>query len=316
MKYEPSFNFPDSTVALLRDLIESRMGINYDIGGEEILKEKLLSCSLDGGFDSLLDYYYFLKYDDSPDAWKRLMDSLTVPETYFWREMDQIRALVDVLVPAYFAHSQPQPLRIWSAACATGEEPLSIAMALNEKGWFYRAPIEIYASDVSPKSLDKAKLGVYSERSFRNLPVFLQEKYFCTNDNNYGGFSGQNSSDFSSLSKESTFLNSREHNFKFSRTTPEKNRRVSPELHSRINWQQANLMDESEIKFLASSNIIFCRNVFIYFSQNSIRKTLQLFAEYMPTPGYLCVAASESLLKLSSDFDLQEIGGAFIYVKS
>jgi len=316
MKYEQSFNFPDNTVALLRDLIESRMGINYDIGGEEILKEKLVSCSLEGGFDSLLDYYYFLKYDDSPDAWKRLMDALTVPETYFWREMDQIRALVDVLVPAYFAHTQSQPLRIWSAACATGEEPLSIAMALNEKGWFYRAPIEIYASDVSPKSLNKAKLGVYSERSFRNLPVFLQEKYFCcANDNNYGGFSGQNLPN-SSLSKQSPSLNHNEHNFKSSRSNIENNKRVSPEIHSRINWHYANLMDESEIKFLASSNIIFCRNVFIYFSQNSIRKTLQVFAEYMPTPAYLCVAASESLLKLTSDFELQEIGGAFIYVKS
>ncbi|MCT7952562.1 protein-glutamate O-methyltransferase CheR [Ancylothrix sp. C2] len=316
MKYEENSNFTDSTVLLLRDLIEERTGINYDIGGVEMLTEKLLSCSLEGGFESLLDYYYFLKYDYSPDAWKRLMDALTVAETYFWREMDQIHALVDVLVPEYFSRSQPHPLRIWSAACASGEEPLSIAMALNEKGWFYRAPIDIYASDVSLKSLDKAKSGVYTERSFRNLPESLQEKYFSKTEKDSSGFSGDGYGAGSASPPESSSLNSSVKKFNFLGSSSEKTWRVSADLHSRIQWQQANLVDESEIKFLASSHIIFCRNVFIYFSQNSIRKTLRMFAEYMPQRAYLCVAASESLLKLSSEFDLKEIGGAFIYVKS
>lgn len=302
MKYEQNVNFSESVVALLRDLIEERMGINYDVGGGDMLSEKLFSCAVDQGFDSLLDYYYFLKYDGSPDAWKRVMDSLTVAETYFWREMDQIRAVVDVLVPQYFSGSQNQPLRIWSAACATGEEPLSLAMALNEKGWFYRAPIEIYASDVSSKSLEKAKMGVYGSRSFRTLPLSLQEKYFCHNNPD---------------SSQSSFLDANSKNFPFLVSRPNNTVwQVSAELHRRIQWHQANLMDESKIQFLARSSIIFCRNVFIYFSQKSIRKTLDIFAEYMPTPGYLCVAASESLLRLTTKFTLEEIGGSFIYVKS
>ena len=85
------------------------------------------------------------------------MDAISVQETFFWREMDQVRALVEVLVPKYFATHTWEPLRIWSAACATGEEPLTIAIALNEAGWFRRAPIEIYASDGSPSAIAKAK---------------------------------------------------------------------------------------------------------------------------------------------------------------
>ena len=76
------------------------------------------------------------------------MDALSVPETYFWREVDQVRAVVCHVMPL-LARRFPGGIRIWSAPCATGEEPLSIAMALNEAGWFDRAPIEIHGSDGS-----------------------------------------------------------------------------------------------------------------------------------------------------------------------
>src|SRR6185436_12723618 len=113
------------------------------------------------GFGSFLDYYYLLKYDDGAAEWNRVMNALSVQETYFYREVDQVKTLVDVLVPEFFSKTRARPLRIWSAACATGEEPLSIAMALNEKGWLERAPIEIYASDASTNAIEKAKRGVY-----------------------------------------------------------------------------------------------------------------------------------------------------------
>ncbi|HBB33629.1 MAG TPA: chemotaxis protein CheR, partial [Cyanobacteria bacterium UBA9273] len=200
----------------------------------------------------------------------------SVPETFFWREMDQVQALVRVLVPQYFASQSAKPLRIWSAACASGEEPLTIAIALNEAGWFERAPIEIYASDGSPRAIAKAKQGLYRERAFRNLPVSLQAKYFQQEQEGW---------------------------------------RVLPELHSRIKWTTVNLMASVEVQPLATASVIFCRNVFIYFSEKAISRTVRLFFDAMPTPGYLFIAAAESLLKLTTDFELQEIGGAFVYVK-
>jgi chemotaxis protein methyltransferase CheR len=269
--------FSDSAFTLLHDLIHDRTGVNYENGHRDLLAEKLSPRVITCGFDSFLDYYYFLKYDAAAEEeWQHLMDAISVPETFFWREIDQIRALVDVLVPEYFATQSWEPLRIWSAACASGEEPLSLAIALHEAGWLQRVPIEIYASDGSPSAIAKAKEGLYRERSFRNLPLTLQRQYFRQEKEGW---------------------------------------RIVPELHSRIKWKIANLMTESEIKPLASAHIIFCRNVFIYFSEKTIRQTVRLFFEAMPTPGYLCIAASESLLKIATDFELQEIGGAFIYVK-
>src|SRR5215212_8390841 len=161
--------------ALLRDLIHERTGIFFDNGRTELLNDKLSPLVIERGFASFLDYYYLLKYDESAeDEWRNVMNALSVPETYFWREMDQIRALVEIIIPKWFAGGRTEPFKIWSAACASGEEPLTIAMALNEAGWLGRVPIEIYASDASSKAIAKARAGIYAGRSFRNLPPQLQ----------------------------------------------------------------------------------------------------------------------------------------------
>ena len=162
---------------LLRDLVHERSGIYFDDDRLELMLEKLEPRAVALNCWSFLDYYYILKYDEKgSEEWRRVMDVFSVQETYFWRELDQIRVLVDKLVPAWFAKTS-QPLRIWSAACATGEEPYSIAIALREAGWGDR-PIQIFASDASDAALVKARAGLYRERSFRSLPEALKQKYF------------------------------------------------------------------------------------------------------------------------------------------
>lgn len=264
---------------LLRDLIHERTGLFFDNGKGDILADKLSPLVIERGFTSLLDYYYLLKYDDAAqDEWLNVMNALSVQETYFWREMDQVRALVEWVVPRWFAAPGAGPLKIWSAACATGEEPLTIAMALDEAGWLGRAPIEIHASDASTSAVAKARRGVYRERSFRNLSAELRANYFT-------------------------------------HEAATKTWRIDAKLHARIRWGVVNLMNEAEIAPWAAANVIFCRNVFIYFSDQTIGRTVRSFAAHIRPPGYLFVAASESLLRHSADFELQEIGSAFVYVK-
>ena len=264
---------------LLRDLIHERTGLFFDNGKADILTDKLSPLVIERGFTSLLDYYYLLKYDEAAQGeWLNVMNALSVPETYFWREMDQVRALVEWVVPRWFAAPGAGPLRIWSAACATGEEPLTIAMALDEAGWLGRVPVEIHATDASTAAVEKARRGVYRERSFRNLPAGLRARYFTQEGET-------------------------------------KTWRVDAKLHAAVEWGVVNLMDEAEVARRASANVIFCRNVFIYFSGQSISRTVRAFAAHVRPPGYLFVAASESLLRLSEDFELQEIGNAFVYVR-
>jgi chemotaxis protein methyltransferase CheR len=205
------------------------------------------------------------------------MDALSVQETYFWREADQISCVADKLVPEHFRRHPNRPLRIWSAACATGEEPLSIAMALDRDGWLSHKPIEILASDASEAALEKARRGVYRERSFRSIPVGLRERYFSPAENGWA---------------------------------------VDARLKERVTYSRANVFEETDVSALAASDIIFCRNMFIYFSVPAIRKTVSSFARRMRTPGYLFVGSSESLINITDEFRLDQINGAFVYVNN
>lgn len=271
----------ESTFTILRDLIHQETGLFYADNKKDLLADKLYPRLVEHQFDSFLDYYYFLKYEtDNQEEWRQMVNLLSVPETYFWRESDQIEVLVNYLIPQYLEqHSKSlcgSPLTIWSAACATGEEPLSIAIALQEAQLFDRVAIQIYASDLCVNSIKQAQSGIYSKRSFRTLSSYLRQKYFIEVDGKW---------------------------------------QVIPEIHRRVKWQIANLYHPTEIRFLSQATFIFCRNVFIYFSEEATKKTVAEFYKNMTTPGYLFVSASESLMQLQTPFELQRIGEAFIYVK-
>ncbi|MGH9140983.1 MAG: CheR family methyltransferase, partial [Vicinamibacterales bacterium] len=141
-----ALGIPPTGLPVLRELIHERTGLVFDADRAALLAERMAPLVVERSFRSFLDLYYLLKYDEAaaPAAWRQVMDALSVPETYFWREIDQIRAIVCRVVPE-LARRGAGVIRIWSAPCATGEEPLTIAMALNEAGWFDRLPIEIHA---------------------------------------------------------------------------------------------------------------------------------------------------------------------------
>ena len=135
-----SLRVPEGISRLMRDLIHERTGLYFEDTRTDALLEKLEPLARKRGLQSFLEYYYLLK-DNAGGAWEQAWDVLSVQETYFWREMGAINALTKVIVPEWFG-KRILPFRIWSAACATGEEPYSIVMALAEAG-FGSHPIEM-----------------------------------------------------------------------------------------------------------------------------------------------------------------------------
>jgi len=274
-----TLGLPAAGLPVLRELVHERTGIFFEENRAAILAERLAPLVVRRGFRSYLDFYYLLKYDEpaAVAAWREVFDALAVPETYFWREIDQVKAIVCRIVPDLVRAARGGVVRIWSAPCASGEEPLTIAMLLAEAGWFDRARIEIHASDASPAAIDRALAGRYRPHSLRALPPHLAEKYFAHDNGTY----------------------------------------VADErLRSRIaSWTIVNLLAADEIAPFARSPIVFCRNAFIYFSAHAIRRVVGTLAAAMPAPGYLCVGASESLLSVTTAFALEEVDGAFVYVK-
>jgi chemotaxis protein methyltransferase CheR len=273
-----TLGIPTTGLPVLLELVHERTGLFFGNGRSDLFAERMAPLVVERGFRSFLDLYYLLKYDDgsSGEGWRQVLDALSVPETYFWREIDQIQAVARCIMPE-LARRTIGPIRISSVPCASGEEPLTIAIALEEAGWFDRVAIEIHAGDGSAAAIAKARAARYRLRSMRVLPLALQEKYF--------------------VAEGDTFV-----------PQPALSRRIST-------WSVVNLMQPGDIAPFARSSIVFCRNAFIYFSPQSVRRVVDNLAARMPEPAFLCVGASESLLNVTTAFRLEEIGGAFVYVK-
>jgi chemotaxis protein methyltransferase CheR len=271
------FVFTDSQFVLLRDLILERTGMMFDDAKRGLLSDKLSELVAANALTSFLDYYYLLRYDAAADShWAALLDRLSVPETYFWRQADQIRAVSEVVAPSHFAINPGKRLTIWCAACCTGEEPLSIAIALAEAGLLDTGLVDICATDGSNEMVARARIGQYGERSFRQLPANLREKYFEPHGALW---------------------------------------RPIERVRTAVRYGVVNLVKKEEVAPYAKADVIFCRNVFIYFSDAVIKRVVQSFIEQMAPDGCLFLGAAESLTRLGVELDLTEVGGAFAYVR-
>jgi chemotaxis protein methyltransferase CheR len=265
--------------ALLGNLIEERLGLHYDPVRREIVQDRLAPLVAEHNLGTFVDYYYLLKYDENNAAeWRRVQTALAVRETYFWREVDQIQLAARKLVPALQEQNPGCWIRIWHAACASGEEPYSMAIALHEAGCFDRGPIELIATDFDQESLRMAREAVYRERATRILPPELRQKYF------------------------------REH---INGTS-----RLSEKASYRVKFSYLNLVDRAAMALMQDFDIVFCRNVFIYFSDATVRTVADHFYRSLRSPGYLFLGAAESLLRVQTRFQLNEIAKCYVYCKN
>jgi len=257
---------------ILAALVENRAGLHYGPNDRELFAEKVSARAVEQGFDTLLDYYYFMRYDPGGDEeLTRLIDTLTVHETYFFRECDQLVWLVDrFLAPRIAAGKRP---RVWSAACATGEEPLTLAMLLAERG--LGDAVEIVATDISERALARAREGVYPPRSLRHSPPPPMAARYL-----------------------------REVGGRLS---------VAREVHRTVAWGKLNLIAPDEVAALGSFDAVVCRNVLIYFNDARAQEVVGNLSSRLGPDGVLLVGVSESLLRLGSSLECEEQGGIFVY---
>ncbi len=261
--------------AILSALIEERTGIHYPLSELELLRDKAAPRVVEAGFESFLDYYYFLRYDPGgPDELDQLVEALVVGETYFFREYDQLRVLAQNLIPDRL--KAKGRVRIWSAACATGEEPLTVAMLLERGG--HLGEVEIVATDISQKALERAQAGRFGRRSVRAIPDQALVDRFLTRDG------------------DGTF-------------------RVDAALLSRIGWGRLNLSNPDEVAQQGRFDFILCRNVLIYFRDETAVRVVDSLQRALEPGGALLVSVSESLMRFGTSLQFEEHEGVFIYRK-
>ena len=265
---------------LIRDAIYNYSGIFISNDYQGIFMRRLERRILALAMDSFNEYYYYLKYNpDNHEEYRKLMDAITIKETYFFREVDQIKTLVNEIIPAIRREKPFETIKIWSAGCATGEEPYTIAMLCIEKGYHLgNARVEIFANDISQEAIQKAKQGVYKQTSFRSTdPAYLQ-RFFTSNDDG--------------------------------------THRVRDEVKELLNFFCINLLEKNRLTFLPIFDIIFCRNLIIYFDGESKRKVIESFYHKLYPKRYLFLGHSESLINFTHLFKLQHYQHSLLYQRA
>lgn len=269
----------DAEFRMFSDLVREHCGLHFGPESRFLLEQRVARRVRDTEVGSFAAYHYRLRSDNSPDPeLPKLVDDLTTNETYFMRELPQLRALVHEVIPAALAERRRiggGPVAIWCAGCASGEEPYSIVMLALEAGLMPGRDLRIYASDISRAALQKARRAVYREASFRDIEPGQRARWFEAKD-------------------ASSF-------------------RLSDAIKRQVDFLHLNLLDRSRIALLGQLDVIVCRNVMIYFDLEVKRRVVATFAEKLRPGGHLLVGRSESLLHVSTQFELRHLKHDMVY---
>ena len=228
---------------------------------ESRLQKRLRALSMENFNDYVT--YLFSKEGQSKEL-IHMLDVITTNKTDFFREPAHFEHLTQIVIPEFNRKVNYKPLLIWSAGCSTGEEPYTLAMVLeNEVNAGIIPSYKIHATDISTNVLEKAIEAIYNLDKISTLPMDIKRKYFLKNKD----------------------LNS-------------KTVRIIPELRSRISFERFNFMDET---YYSSElyDVIFCRNVIIYFDNQTQEKVIQKLCTRLKPGGFLFLGHSESITNMS-----------------
>jgi chemotaxis protein methyltransferase CheR len=263
---------------LIRDLVKDHCGLYFDDASRYLIERRLSRRVRNQHLDTFRDYYRFMLYNrNSEEELTAIIDILTVNETYFFREQNQLKAFSqEILDELKEKNKSRKKLKIWSAGCSTGEEPYTIAMLIEERGNFEGWDIEIHGSDINQRVLQVARKGVYRKISFRTTDAYMKKKYFNPENGNY---------------------------------------RIHDSLKENVTFSYLNLLDPFKMKFLGNMDVILCRNVLIYFDNESRKKVIENMYQRLVNGGYLLLGHAESLMNVSTAFNLKHLKNDMVYQK-
>lgn len=263
---------------LLRDLIYDYCGIYFQEDNKFLVHRRLMPRLETLNLTSFLDYYRYLRYDaNRKTELEEIVERITTNETYFFRELYQLEALRDEILPQIHTRNpRGKRLTLWSAGCATGEEVYTIAILILESGLFHDWDVRVFGNDISRRVLAVARKGAYGRSSFRTTDERYLRRYF------------------------------READGKFV---------VRDEVKTLTSFGQLNLLDENMLSIVGDVDVILCRNVLIYFDLNARKRVISSFLKKLQKGGYLLLGHSESLLNISTAFELVHLKRDMVYRK-
>jgi chemotaxis protein methyltransferase CheR len=282
----------EATFAILKQAIIDRTGHHYYVDKDYLLRDRLDRRLNATGCQGLPDYLSLLSHPDSGAAeWQELEAEVTIGETFFFRHAEQFAALRTVILPAIIArNASARSLRIWSAGCAVGAEPYSIAILLERllgervADW----TIDILGTDISHRILERARDGYFSNWAMRGMA------------------DGERARDF-------TFAPDRRQ-----WRIADRHRRHVRFLHHNLltllgGSSQAGAADSPQRAEWAEFDLILCRNVLIYFSQDRIAPMMSALGRCLGPQGWLMVGYSDAIAGLPADLGIVELAGTIAF---
>lgn len=246
----------------IAELAYRTCGLNLKDGKQELVQARVGKRIRQGHFSSFKQYYENVVADKTGEELVELLDALTTNFTSFLREATHFDFLRKTIVPELKGQ-----IRIWSAACSTGEEPYTIAISLlEEMGMAAVNRIHILASDISASALAAAGRGAYKAERFGDFPRDWMRKYLLRGSGSSEGWY-----------------------------------RVKPEIRRMIEFRRLNLMDS--FRPARPFQVIFCRNAMIYFDKVTQEKLVNRFALSLERGGYLLIGHAESLTGLKHPYE-------------
>ena len=269
----------DEELAKFYEFFYRKTGILFSDNKRYFVERRLQDRIAITGASDFRAYFSSIRFQNSVEEIQHLINSMTVNETYFFREDYQFSALVDGICPDLSQRKKPgEAIRIWSLPCSTGEEPYSIAIYLLDR--WKRADefdIEILASDIDTRALASARAGIYGERSLQKLSKAEKERYF-------------------------SYLRQDQY-------------RIRDEIRESIDFSTINVMDPQQIQRYRDIDVIFCRNLLIYFDDVSRRQAVEAMYECLVPGGFICLGHSESMSRISSLFHPRKFSETIVYQK-
>lgn len=247
----------ESNFKELADYIKSNYGINLT-KKKNLIEGRLSNIIIEKGFNNFTQYLEHVFSDSTGREISLLINKLTTNHTYFMREWEHFKYYRDHVLPSVVSKAGDKDLRVWSAGCSSGEEPYTIAMI--NQDYFEEKNAQwdtkILATDISAKALSIAQRGIYTCESLDDMPGMWKLSYFNkTGDGSYC---------------------------------------ISDGIKNEVIFRKFNLMDDI-FPFKRKFHVIFCRNVMIYFDDNTKKKLVNKFYEHTEQGGYLFIGHSESL---------------------
>ncbi len=258
----------------LAAMLKSRSGLILGSDKTYLIESRLAPVARREGFATVSTLLAGLRTKRDEKLMTIVTDAMTTNETFFFRDKAPFDQFKSDVLPALAKARTNGDIKIWCAACSTGQEPYSLAMMMDEmRIQFPRVNLDILATDISDRCLEKAQSGLYTQFEVqRGLPITMMVKNFEKVDEMW---------------------------------------RISPKLRQSIRFKKMNLLED--LRSVGRLDVIYCRNVLIYFDLETKKRVLEQMATLLPDDGYLFLGAAETVLGITDAFKpMQGMRGLYI----